>query len=127
MNWTPISESGLWGKLNAAIGRMNPQQERLWEAIRIVPEKWAQNPHGNLGGGFWAVGVLGNTVVWYNDIEEGFNCSAYARFGVIADYWCNQDELEHAVQRLLNQIEHGQQYDQGSLGTLVKMPEKIRL
>lgn len=55
MDWEPISEASLWDKINAAERRMNPRQERLWEAIRIIPEKWSQETYGNVGGGFWAV------------------------------------------------------------------------
>ena len=28
-------------------------------------------------GVFWVVGLIGRTVIWYNDIEEGFNRSAF--------------------------------------------------
>lgn len=86
---------------------MNSTQEQLWEAVRITPEKWIQVPYGEVGNGFWAVGVLGKRVLWYNDIEDGFNYSTYTRYGIIDEYWCNQDELEHTVQRLLNLIESG--------------------
>jgi len=107
MDWEPISEAKLWDKLNAAASRMDAQQERLWEAIRIPPEKWEHDPYGKIGGGFWAVGLLGKRVLWYNDIEEGFNSSTYSRYGHIDEYWCNQDELEHTVQHLLNLIANG--------------------
>lgn len=83
---------------------MTPEQRRFWEAIRIPPEKWAQHPYGDEGGGFWAVGLLGRTVVWYNDIEEGFNCSEYTSYGTIGAYWCNQDELEVAIGSLFARI-----------------------
>ena len=108
MGWAPISEASLWDKLNAAENRMSLRQSKLWDVIRIVPEKWSQEPYGNEGGGFWAVALLGKRVVWYNDIEEGFNYSAYRRYGTIQSYWSNQDELEHAVQRLLNLVESGE-------------------
>jgi hypothetical protein len=111
MAWTPISETEIWDKLNAAWTRMNPPQRRFWEAIRIDPEKWQQHPYGDARNGFWAVGVMGRTVVWYNDIEDGFNRSHYSEYGTITEYWCNQEELEWTVQWLLNVIEDG--YDSG--------------
>jgi hypothetical protein len=38
---------------------MNPVEERIWEVIKITPEKWQQRPYGDAGGGFWAVGLIG--------------------------------------------------------------------
>jgi hypothetical protein len=57
------------------------------------------------GGGFWVVAIVGQTVIWYNDIEEGFNRSRYSAYGTIDDYWCNHDELEITVQYLMSAIE----------------------
>lgn len=107
MNWTPLSEASLWDKINAAEYRMDSEQKRLWNLIRIPPQKWSQGPYGTEGGGFWVVAILGSLVVWYNDIEEGFNCSSYSQFGVINDYWCNQDELEYTIQNLCAAIQSG--------------------
>ena len=86
---------------------MSPSQLRLWEAIRIEPEKWGQHPYGEAGNGFWVVAIIGRTVIWYNDIEEGFNRSSYVSYGKIEDYWCNQDELELTLEYLMNSIERG--------------------
>ncbi len=108
MDWKPLSEVSLWDMLNEAEKRMSLQQARLWEAIRISPQKWSEKSYGELGNGFWVVAVVGSTVVWYNDIEEGFNRSHYNSFGTIDEYWCNQDELELTLQFILNAIETGQ-------------------
>lgn len=108
MNWSPLDEASLWGMLNAAASRMTPEQARFLEAIRISLEKWKQTPYGVAGGGFWVVAILGSLVVWYNDIEEGFNYSKYFAFGEIGEYWCNQDDLEHALQTLLSFVKSGQ-------------------
>lgn len=93
--------------LNSAWQRMSLPQRRFWEAIRIEPQKWASHPYGDLGGGFWAVALVGQTVVWFNDIEDGFNRSHYTTHGTIGAYWCNQDQLEWTVQHILNAIESG--------------------
>lgn len=108
MDWEPLSEVSLWEKINEAEIRMNPQQARLWEVVRIPPTKWSEKSYGEAGNGFWAVAVVGPTVIWYNDIEEGFNRSHYSNFGIIDDYWCNQDELEETLQNVINVIETGQ-------------------
>lgn len=107
MDWLAATESEIWDKINKACGRMSPEQDRLWEAIKVMPEKWRQSPYGDPGGGFWVVTVVGRRVIWFNDIEDGFNCSMYTMYGVIDEYWCNQDELEEVVRRMLNLLQTG--------------------
>jgi hypothetical protein len=107
MVWQPITEADLEDKINRACEQMSLQQRRLWEAIKVLPQKWRLHPWGDEGGGFWVVAVLGQTVVWFNDIENGFNRSRYIEQGAIKDYWCNQDNLGLVVQYLLDEIQTG--------------------
>jgi hypothetical protein len=107
MTWTPIPESKIWDMLNAAEMRMSVRQRRLWEAIRVGPEKWAQTPWGKHGGGFWVVGLIGRIVIWFNDIEHGFNISGYSQYGEIEDYLCDQTKLEDNLEKILGLIELG--------------------
>jgi hypothetical protein len=107
VEWQPISQAALRKRIAQGVARMPAPARRLWESIRIEPEKWALPPYGDPGGGFWVVAIVGRSVVWYNDLEEGFNRSRYSSYGAIDDYWCNQDELEVAVQYLHNAIELG--------------------
>jgi hypothetical protein len=107
MEWQPMTEAEIWDEINSACKRMSLPQKRLWEVIRIIPEKWKQNPWGNEGNGFWVVGLIGNSVVWYNDIEHGFNKSKFTHYGEINEYWCNQDELEWTIQHIINEINDG--------------------
>lgn len=107
IEWKPIAEPALLARVSQAEARMTPAQRRLWEAVRIPPEKWRQDPYGNAGAGFWVVALIGSTVIWYNDIEDGFNRSRYAAYGRIEDYWCNQDELEVTIAYLMNSLKNG--------------------
>ena len=91
-----------------AEARMDIPQARLWDVIQTEPEKWQCPPWGDMGGGFWVVGLVGSLVLWYNDIEEGFNLSPWTQYGTIGEYRCSQDELEHALQNLLRLIETGE-------------------
>lgn len=86
---------------------MEQVERLLWDLVRIPPVKWHQQPWGELGGGFWVVGLIGRQVIWYNDIEHGFNVSQYVEYGTITKYWCNQDELHHVIWQLRQQIESG--------------------
>ncbi len=107
MSWQAHTESELWDLINQAESRMSIPQMRLWETIRIDPIKWQQDSYGDLGNGFWVVGLIGKLVVWFNDIEDGFNISSYSEPGKIDEYCCNQDQLEWSVQQLINLIENG--------------------
>lgn len=53
------------------------------------------------------VGLIGRRVIYYNDIEEGFNISEYSTYGTIDDYYCNQDDLNVAVLSLYGLITFG--------------------
>ena len=47
-------------------------------------------------------------MIWFNDIEEGFNRSRFKVFGKIEEYYCNQDVLECQVQNIINHMHDGQ-------------------
>ena len=108
--WTPISFESLYDKIiateNLAIGEL----EGFWKLIRIEPEKWQEKQYGEEGGGFWVVAICGRKVIWYNDIEEGFNVSNYSKYGEIDEYWCNQSELDSAITQLHSCIKFGDSY-----------------
>ena len=111
-DWEPISETALLARIRQGYKRMTQAQQRLWNAIRINPEKWQQHPYGDAGGGFWTVGLVGRTAIWYNDREDGFNRSVYSTYGLIDDYWCNQDELDVTIEYLANALSAGHDLSQ---------------
>jgi hypothetical protein len=110
MDLKPFSEDRLLDLTNAGRKRMNPLERRFWDAISIPPERWQLNPYGNFGGGFWVVGLIGRVVLWYNDIEGGFNRSRYSTYGTIPEheYWCNQDRLEVQVRQMMEEVATGE-------------------
>ena len=107
VEWQPITEAALRKRIAQGVARMSAACRRLWEAVRVEPEKWALHPYGDAGGGFWVVAIIGRSVIWYNDIDEGFNRSGYSGYGRIDDYWRNDDELDVALAYLNNAIELG--------------------
>jgi hypothetical protein len=122
MTWAPLPEDDIRRAITAARDCMSPRQRRLWDAIQIDPEKWSQSPYGDAGGGFWAVGIIGRIVVWYNDIEEGFKRSRYTSRGSILEYTCSEFELGDVVEQLLSLIETGQ-----LTGQVCGAPEAVSL
>lgn len=105
--WKPISESELYDKIQNTETNLNGELWNFWQLIRINPEKWKEKKYGDEGGGFWVVAICGRKVIWYNDIEEGFNISDYKTYGEIDGYFCNQDVLSFSVTRLFDLVKFG--------------------
>jgi hypothetical protein len=100
MTWSPISLDELSKLIYEGETKMNGDLRSFWEQIKIKPEKWQEQSYGQEGNGFWIVGIIGQQILWYNDIEEGFNTSSYSQFGGIGEYVCNQDTLDICVSNI---------------------------
>lgn len=103
-NWKPITEKNLWDIILDEEEKMQPKESIVWDAIRIIPSKWDEKSYGSVSGGFWAVAVIGQSVIWYNDIEDGFNISRFTEHGIIKDYWCDQSELHHLITKVRHNL-----------------------
>ena len=117
MTWQALSIEELQSLLSSDLAECSEQEQWLFSKSQIVPARWRLSPWGDAGGGFWAVAVLEDRVLWYNDIEEGFNVSRFVASGRIpnSEYWCNQDSLRDAL-RLLR----------GESGLRLGPPEPVR-
>lgn len=104
--WAPIPLHKL--EILILQGELELEKEplNLWNLIKIPPVKWQEKKHGDLGGGFWVVAIFGNEVIYYNDIEDGFNISEYESYGLIKEYRCNQYELNHVVVQLYEKVKN---------------------
>jgi hypothetical protein len=94
MDWTPLSRADLDEMIASGLQAMDDAVQVAWRSMRIEPEKWQCSPWGDKGGGFWVVAETDGHVVWYNDIEDGFNVSRFTTRGIIAEYACNQTSFE---------------------------------
>ena len=99
MNWAPYSLSELEALLDQDLAECSSEERAFFATVQVPPSKWSQSPWGDEGGGFWVVAVLGSRVLWYNDIEHGFNVSTFDVAGTIPEhgYFCNQDPLKWAL------------------------------
>jgi hypothetical protein len=102
--WSPISIENLKNLVLKGELKLKDSQLNFWDLIKIEPEKWKEKEYGEEGGGFWVVAVFGREVIWYNDIEEGFNISSYKTYGEIEEYWCNQSDLNQSVIGLMERL-----------------------
>ena len=95
--WQPIPLYELKALIAQQVVECSPETRVLFEVNAIAPQKWALSPWGDDGGGFWIIAIIGKCVLWYNDIEEGFNTSSFTQEGTIEPYRCNQDTLHTAL------------------------------
>lgn len=99
MCWSPCTPEELRSILETDLTDCSEEDRAFLASVKIEPVKWCQSPWGDQGGGFWAVAICEDRVLWYNDIEDGFNVSNFTEKGVIPEdgYFCNQDELRWAL------------------------------
>lgn len=106
MMWTPISLKELEEWILRGESELENELLNFWNLIKIAPQKWQEKEfgYGDEGGGFWVVAVFGTEVIYFNDIEEGFNISGYETYGEIKEYGSDQDELNWVIMRLYERI-----------------------
>lgn len=107
MIWSPITIEEILNEIILTEKKLNGNISNFWDLIKIYPEKWKEETYGKEGEGFWVVGLIGKRVIYYNDIEEGFNISDYTTYGIIDYYFCNQDDLNIAIQNIYSLMTFG--------------------
>ena len=102
MDWDTVDREAIDELVAEGLAKATPDERAVFSRAAVTPEKWQLSPWGDPGGGFWIVAVLEDRVLWFNDIEDGFNVSRFVVRGTIprAEYWCNQDELGSALKAL---------------------------
>mgnify|MGYP003595892788 CR=1 FL=1 len=96
--WNPFPNKEFLLELYLAEQDLTDEILIFWNKIRISPETWTCEDviHEN----FWVVAKHQNWIIWYNDVEEGYNLSRYKEELIILEYGASQDELVFAVKKL---------------------------
>src|SRR5205085_2560933 len=58
------------------------EQRAFFRGVAFQPTRWRQSRWGDQSGGFWAVAAHEDRVLWYNEIEDGFNVSRFTTWGL---------------------------------------------
>ncbi|MCX8523759.1 hypothetical protein OF897_07460 [Chryseobacterium formosus] len=105
MIWEPITLQELSSEILKGEKEMTSENLKFWNYIKFTPTKWNEREYGDEGGGFWVVAKYKNFVLYYNDIEDGFNISEFEKDGEIKEYGAEQDELQYALIKFRKLIE----------------------
>ena len=99
-NWTALKKGNLMMEIFLAEHNLDQECSTFWDQIKINPSIW--KCEDVIEDNFWAVAKHQNYVVWYNDIEEGFNISIYKTEGIILKYSAFKDDLNQALNKLIH-------------------------
>jgi hypothetical protein len=75
--------------IEEALAEADDAVAEAWKQIRIEPELWKGAEYDD----FWVVAIRGDHAIWFNDIEGGFNTSAFSERGRLDEYWANQTDF----------------------------------
>ena len=102
-NWISFPKKELM--LDIYLGEQNMDDNTLlfWSQVKISPEIWRSTDF--IEDDFWVVALHENYLIWYNDIEEGFDISRFKIKGEILEYGASHNELNFAVIELKKRIE----------------------
>jgi hypothetical protein len=101
MNWSPISEVELKDLILEQLTPLNKAESEFYEAIKVPFRKVFIERSGALEKVF-IVAELPDGVVFYEDVEEGFEFTVLNTLGVISDYSASQLELSHVIRQLMS-------------------------
>src|SRR3546814_962980 len=83
MEAPPLAEAEIYDIVLKEEAQLRLKAKRMWEMIKIEPEKWHAPVYGSGSYSFWTVGIFGNRVLWYNEIEGEFVISKIETYGKI--------------------------------------------
>jgi hypothetical protein len=98
--WQPVTAEELEALVVAQLADCSPEQQQLFERCKVTPRLVPIDRYGHIESVF-VVAQAGNLVLYYEDVEEGFNISPLSQDGAIASPGYEQWELCHALRHLV--------------------------
>jgi hypothetical protein len=115
MAWNPTSVEEVKNIVEKDLANCDDEQRSIFRRYSIEPCLAPILRYGETTA-VVIVARKGNEVIYWEDVEEGFNISPVAEDGRVLEHWCNQDELRHALNAWID----GRQYTT-RLGPAIKI------
>ncbi|MEH6595805.1 MAG: hypothetical protein V7736_09690 [Colwellia polaris] len=101
MNWSPISEFELHKLIKDQSEVLEQPELDFYNSIKVSLELTPIDRFGKIENVF-VLAKFNDLVLFYEDIEEGFEITSLNSNGVISEYGANQYELSHVIHQLMN-------------------------
>jgi hypothetical protein len=99
MSWKPITKEELEKELESQCSQLSKEERSYFNAIRVPLEPAKIERWGNLET-VYIVAKKGSTIIFYEDVEEGFEISKLDKKGIVSEYGVNQFTIQHIVNQL---------------------------
>jgi hypothetical protein len=107
IEWKAISLETLKRHIQLQEFLLTEEEKAFWHFIRIEPEKWIHSAYYHERVEFFVIAVFGRRVIYYNDIEEGFNISEFDEYGKLKGGGANQNDFHNYISHLFTFISSG--------------------
>jgi hypothetical protein len=97
-SWEPISLEELLALIQAQGARCPSDQLERFQAFRVEPRKVGIERLGTMEQVF-VVAQRGEEVVWFDDVEDGFQISVLCTDGNLPPGFVGQYEFHHVIHR----------------------------
>ena len=94
--WTPATVEAVRDIVERDLLRFDAAQREAFARYAVAPFAAPICRYGTLES-VVVVARRGNEVIYWEDVEEGFNVSPIAPDSHVLEHWCNQDELGFAL------------------------------
>ena len=96
--WKPATLEAVLAVFNRELSGLSPAHRRLLETLRITPRKVAVIRYP--GESVWAVAEHEGRVLYWSDVEQGWELEAPGAQGATHNRGSNQFELGHIAQQI---------------------------
>ena len=97
MEWKPASIDAVKAIVREGLSRCSAAQAEAFQKFAVEPYVAPLLRYGNAET-VVVVARKGFEVMYWEDVEEGFNISRLSSDGDVLDHFCNQDELGMALE-----------------------------
>jgi hypothetical protein len=96
MEWHPATIQEVKKIVRDGLAECDEEQLTAFMRYAVEPYVAPIIRYGKMGNAV-VVARKGGEVIYWEDVEEGFNLSPVAPNGRVLEHWCNQDELRFAL------------------------------